>query len=187
MTTMTAPLVLEIDRDTWSDSVDRVTPWLATTATLQGAFRGMVEDTLTDLTNATIRGYLEGIRDSAREHERQVADLYRAFGREPAGGGVLHAVASGVVSKTRQLAGRVEGVAAGAHGAAWHKMRELLLTNLDAISGFAVTEQLALSLGLPAAVKILVPILKQKTEQQLQIKESFLEMAPLAILYRQDA
>ncbi len=182
-----APLVIEIDPATWQTHVDRVVPWLATTATLQTAFRELVERTLADLTEPVLRGYLMAIRDAARDHEAKVADLYRAFGREPpAAAGVLHAVAATVVSGTRRLAGRIEGLVGGSHGAAWHDLRELLLTNLDTISGFGVAEQLALALGLPAAAQICLPILVEKTRHQLQLRESFLEMAPVAILYHQD-
>jgi hypothetical protein len=62
----------------------------------------------------------------------------------------------------------------------------LLLTNLDAISGFAVTEQLALALGNPAVTDITVPILTEKSEHQLQLQELLLELAANAILYHRD-
>ncbi len=60
------------------------------------------------------------------------------------------------------------------------------MTNLDAISGFAVTEQLGLALGNPAVTDITVPILTEKSEHQLQLQELLLEMAANAILYQRD-
>lgn len=186
MSTTNPALVIELDGKTWDAYLGRVGPWLATTATLQSTFRKMAEDALADVTNATVRGYLEGIVGSAREHEKQIPDLYRAFGLEPAGVGLMSSVASTVVNKTREMAGHVEGIASSARGGGWRLLRELLITNLDAISGYGVAEQLALALGLPEPVGIIVPILKIKTEHQLQLKESFLEFAPLAILYHND-
>jgi hypothetical protein len=182
---MAQPLLLEIEQARWSEWIDRVEPWLKTTATFQSTFRKMLEDTVDGISEPHLRKYFDAILEAARDHEGKVDDLYRAFGRAPAGAG-LRSAASTLVSKTREAVGHAEGLAAGARGGSWRKLRELLLTNLDAISGFAVTEQLALALGVPAAVEIVLPILKQKTEHQLLMRETLLEMAPKAILYQKD-
>jgi len=60
------------------------------------------------------------------------------------------------------------------------------LTNLDAISGFAVTEQLGLALGNPVVTGITVPILTEKSGHQLQLQELLLELAANAILCQRD-
>jgi hypothetical protein len=90
-----------------------------------------------------------------------------------------------LTGKTRQALGHIEGLAAGARGA-WRQLRELLLSNLDAIGAYGVTEQLGLALARPAVTNITVPILTAKGEHQLQLQECFLEMAANAILYRKD-
>jgi len=59
-----------------------------------------------------------------------------------------------------------------------------LLSNLDAISGFGVAEQLGLALGRPAAVDLARTVVEEKTAHQLLLREVFLELAPDAVLYR---
>jgi len=126
------------------------------------------------------------ILESARGHEARIDDLYQASGRERSGPGRLGGAAATLVAKGRQAVGHAEGLAAGARGGSWRKVRELLLTNLDAISGFAVTEQLGLALGNPVVTGITVPILTEKSEHQLQLQELLLELAANAILYQRD-
>jgi hypothetical protein len=59
-------------------------------------------------------------------------------------------------------------------------------SSLDSTTGFAVTEQLGLTMGLPQVVDITFPILRQKTEQQLLLKECVLEVAHQAVLLGRD-
>ena len=66
-----------------------------------------------------------------------------------------------MLAKTRQAIGHLEGTAGGAASGVWRTLRELLLSNLDAIAGFAVTEQLGHALGIPAVVDIILPIAHQ--------------------------
>jgi hypothetical protein len=186
MAQTTPPMLVELDEGTWDRWLERVEPWLATTATLQATFRKLLEDTVEDVTEPHWHAYLEEILKSARDHEAKVDALYQAFGREGSGPGRLSSAAASLVAKGRQAVGHAEGLAAGARGASWRKVRELLLTNLDAISGFAVTEQLGLALGNPAVTGITVPILTEKSEHQLQLQELLLEMAANAILYQRD-
>jgi hypothetical protein len=186
MAQTTGPLLLELDQGTWTGWLERVEPWLATTATLQGTFRKLLEDTVEDVAEPHWHAYLEEILASARDHEAKIDEIYQAFGRERSGPGRLGSAAATLVAKGRQAVGHAEGLAAGARGGGWRKVRELLLTNLDAISGFAVTEQLGLALGNPAVTDITVPILTEKSEHQLQLQELLLELAANAILYHRD-
>jgi hypothetical protein len=183
---MTRPLVVELDRATWDEWHGRVRPWLATTATLQQAFCKLLADTVDDVTESHWHDYLANMLASAREHEGRIADLHEAFGVEPAAHGAVRDAASMLTGKTRQALGHIEGLAAGARGGAWRQLRELLLSNLDAIGAYGVTEQLGLALARPAVTNITVPILTAKGEHQLQLQECFLEMAANAILYRKD-
>ena len=180
------PVLLELDGDSWSAQVDRVERWLATTRMLQSGYRDMLDSILDDVAEPHIKAYLTELRDVAREHEDRVDDLYRAFGREPGHPGAVRSAGATVLSKTRQVVGHLEGATGGAASGPWRILRELLLTNLDAISGFAATEQLGLALGNPAVTDITVPILTEKSEHQLQLQELLLEMAANAILYQRD-
>jgi hypothetical protein len=179
------PLLVEIAPPTWTGVIKRAEPWLATVTMLQTTYREMLEDTVPDVDEPHLRAYLEDLLAAARDHEAQIDDLYREFGFERGGSGAVKAAAT-LVAKTRQAVGHVEGLAGGAKGSAWRKLRELLLSNLDAISGFAVAEQLGLALGNPGVVAVAFPIVEQKTEHQLLLREIFLEMAANAILYERD-
>ncbi|MFC4019052.1 hypothetical protein ACFOW4_14035 [Micromonospora sp. GCM10011542] len=185
---MNPPLLVEVDHDTVTAQLDRVVPWLVATRTLQSAYRKILEDTADEVGEPHIRAWLHEIAEPARRHEEAVADLHRAFGHQPetgTGAAAAPAVAA-ALGTLRELVGEAQGVVAGARGRAWRHMRMLLLSNLDAISGFAVAEQLALALGRPAVVDITCPIVADKTRHQLLIRECFLEMASNAILYRRD-
>lgn len=177
-------MLVELDGGTWDQWLSRVDPWLTTTATLQATFGKLLEDAIGDVTEPHWHAYLDEILQSARDHEAKIDALYQAFGRERSRQRLGGAAAT-LVAKSRQAVGHAEGLAAGARGGSWRKLRELL-TNLDAISGFAVTEQLGLALSNPAVTDITVPILTEKSEHQLQLQEMLLEMAANAILYQRD-
>jgi hypothetical protein len=183
---VTRPLLLELDDATWNGWHERVRPWLATTAMLQAAFRDLLERTVDDITESHWHHYLGEILVTAREHETQLADIHAAFGVEPAGHERVRDAAGAIMSTTRSVLGHVEGLAAGARGGTWRKLRELLLTNLDAIGAYGVVEQLGLALARPAVTDLTVPILTAKGEHQLQLQECFLEFASNAILLDKD-
>jgi hypothetical protein len=180
------PLLLELDDETWSAQVDRVERWLATTRMLQAAYARVLEGTLDDVREPHIRSYLDELLSVAREHETRVDDLYRAFGREPAAAGTLRSTASALLARTREAVGHAEGAAGGAASGPWRTLREVLLSNLDAIAGFAVTEQLGLALGVPAVVDVTLPVVRRKTQDQLLLQEFLLEMASNAVLRGRD-
>jgi hypothetical protein len=180
------PLLLELDDETWSTQVDRVERWPATTRMLQGAYARVLESTLDDVAEPHIRSYLDEVLRVAREHENRVDDLYRAFGREPAAVGTVRSTASALLAKTREAVGHVEGTAGGAASGPWRTLREVMLSNLDAIAGFAVTEQLGLALGVPAVVDVTLPVVRRKTQDQLLLQEYLLEMASNAVLRGRD-
>jgi hypothetical protein len=180
------PLLLELDDDTWTTQVDRVVRWLATTRMLQGTYGRVLESTLDDVAEPHIRSYLKELVEVAREHGTRVDDLYRAFGREPAAVGALRSSASALMARTREAVGHAEGTAGGAASGPWRKLREAMLSNLDAIAGFAVTEQLGLALGVPAVLDVTTPVVRRKTQDQLLLQEYLLEMASNAVLRGRD-
>jgi hypothetical protein len=186
MTQPHPPVLLELDGDSWSARLDRVERWLGTTRLLQSGYRELLESIVDDVAEPHIKTYLTELRDVAREHEERIDDLYRAFGREPGGGGTLRSAGAAALAKTRQVVGHLEGLAGGATSGVWRTLRELLLSNLDAIAGFAVTEQLGLALGVPGVVDLTFPIVRRKTQDQLLLQEYLLEMASNAILRGKD-
>ena len=179
-------VLLEVDRDAWTNGLRRVRPWLAATATLQTVFRRVSHQVADTVSEPHIRTYLGEVTETARRHEALVDELYPAFG-VPAVSRLAVAGTAAVASTGRQVAGQLVGRFSGAHGPGWRGMRVLLRSNLDAISGFAVTEQLALALGNPRVVDLVFPVLKEKKEHQLLIQEYLLEMASNAVLYQRDA
>jgi hypothetical protein len=180
------PVLLELDGDSWSARLDRVERWLATTRLLQSGYRQLLDGIVEDVAEPHIKTYLTELRDVAREHEDRIDDLYRAFGREPGHAGAVRSTGATVLAKTRQAIGHLEGATGGAASGVWRTLRELLLSNLDAIAGFAVTEQLGLALGIPAVVDITLPVVRRKTQDQLLLQEYLLEMASNAILRGKD-
>jgi hypothetical protein len=182
MTQPDYPLLVDLDKDDWSARLEKVQRWLTTTRMLQAGYRRLLTSTVGKVSEPHIRSYLTELRDVAREHESRVDDLSRAFGREPSAAALPRSVAATVLGTAREAVGHLEGAAAGATTGSWRNLRMLMLSNLDAISGFAVTEQLGLTLGVPAVIDITFPVLRRKTQDQLLLQEYLLEMASNALL-----
>jgi hypothetical protein len=184
------PLLVELAEGTWNRQLERVEPWLATTALSQATFRKMLEDTIDtvgradDVWEPHIRKWLEDMLVAARQHERTIDALYLAFGRDPSTRRPTGAASATLLAKAREITNHVEAMAGGASDGAWRKLRELALANLDSTTGFAVTEQLGLALGIPLVVDLAMPVVGRKTQHQLVLRECLLEMTPKAILYR---
>lgn len=68
----------------------------------------------------------------------------------------------------------------------WQLLHQLLLTNMNTLGAFAVTEQFGLLLGLPEITNITLPVVHQKQTDQLVIKEYMLERASISIIYQQN-
>ena len=179
--------LIDVDTGTWADLTARVPPWLATTLLLQRTFRHQVAAVARSVEEPHIRRYLTDVAGQARRHERDVDRLYDAFGLPRRHRRATDVVAPLLLAGGRQASAQVMGRVAGAHGGAWRGMRELLRSNLDALSGFAVAEQLGLALGAPAVVDIALPVQQAKKTDQLLLQEYLLEMAPQAVLHRRDA
>jgi hypothetical protein len=180
------PLLVDLDKGVWSGRLDKVERWLSATRLLQTAYRRLLDSTVSGISEPHIRSYLTELRDVAREHESTVDDLVRAFGREPTLPGLPRTLGATVLGPARQAIGHLEGAASGATTGSWRNLRMVLLSNLDAICGFAVTEQLGLALGVPAVIDITFPVLRRKTQDQLLLQEYLLEMATNAALLDKD-
>jgi hypothetical protein len=177
------PLVLEVEERTWREYVDRSAEWLETATLLQSTFRKMLEDTVDDVAEPHIRTWLGDMIVAARRHEGLINELYVAFSRDRLPPSEARA---SMLARMRDVVADVESRATRAPRGAWRKLRELALTNLDSTTGFAIIEQLGLAMGLPAVVNMMLPIIHEKTQHQMVLRECLLETAPKTILYRGD-
>lgn len=178
------PRFLELADTSVAEQRTRVAPWLSTVQTLQAAFCRLVADTVPLVDDPVVADLLSGVHRAAREHEDVAAELFAVFELSPPAPGVT-GLAGAVLGRAREVAGQVQGVLAGGrHSAAWRNLRQLQLSNLDALSGFAVVESLGLALGRPRAVELSFAVQGRKTEDQLLLRELFLEFATDAVLRR---
>src|SRR2546421_127547 len=128
------PILLELDEQTWKEWLDRTENWFGNVLMIQATFRQLAEDTLDKVHEPHIRAYLTDLLETAKQHEQKAEELYRVIGRDPS-----HARKLGgtLLSKASQVVADVQGIAGGAVGG-WRDLRQLLLTNLDALGAFAI-------------------------------------------------
>jgi hypothetical protein len=179
-------VMVELDDATRAEQLARLDPWLATTSLLQSTLCKELERLAEGVAEPHARRWLEGARDAAREDERQIGPLYRAFGRRPGPRETVTSVAATARATVREAVGHVEGLAGGARGASWRRLRVVLLTNVDAMGAWGVCETLGLALGVPQAVEIAVPTAARRAKDHVLLQELFLEMAANAIIYHRD-
>jgi hypothetical protein len=182
----TTPLLVELDEATLAAQRGRTATWLATLATLQTGYRRLLGRTVPMVGDPLVRSWLDGLHDAARRHEAAVDEIAAALEVRPAAGHPLTSLAGAVLGLGRELAGQVQGLVAGSSGPAWRDLRQLVLSNLDSMSAFAVAEQVGLALGRPQAVAVAFRVVSEKSEHQLLLREVFLEFAADAVLYRRD-
>lgn len=178
-------VLLELDAQAWQGSLQRVRPWLTATVTLQSSFRRAADRVAAGVREPHVRSYLEDVADAAGQHEDVARRLPEAFGA-PAAPMSAAGAAGAVLAAGRRAVGEVVGRAAGARGGTLRGVRVLMRSNLDAIGGFAVTQQLGLALGNQHVVDLVFPVLREKQKHQLLLQEVLLETAARAVLYEQD-
>lgn len=174
------PILVELDEQSWRTQLDRFAAWLGNVQTAQAAFREHLEESVGRIHEPHIRMALDRMAEIAREHERQVADLYKVIGREPSG---VRKVAGELMAEVNEAMAKLQGRLGGAVGA-WREIHGLLIANLNALGAFAIAETLGLALAYPEVPEITGPILHQKQTDQLLLQEYMLEMAAIAILYQ---
>jgi hypothetical protein len=182
----TGPLLVDLDGPGLRRAQHRVGPWLATVGTLQAGYRSLLGDTVRLVGDPLVRDWLSGAEQTAREHERAVDDLFAAFDLSRPVPRGLPVLLGAVLGRAREVAGQLQGLVAGAGGAAWRNLRQLQLSNLDSMSAFAVVQQFGLAQGRPRVVEIAFPVVAAKSEQQLLLQELFLEYAADSVLRRSD-
>lgn len=175
-------LLVDLDATELARRRRRVGPWLANVATVQGSYRRLLVGTTRLVRDPLVREWLTGMADTARRHEEAVRDLYEAFDVQPPVPSAVVTVTGTVLGAARAVSGQVQGLLSGGSGAAWRNLRQLQLTNLDAMSGFAAAQQFGLAEGRPRVVEIAFPVVTEKSQQQLLLQELFLEFAADAVL-----
>lgn len=176
------PLAIELDEATWNEFLDRSERWFGQVRAAQASLRKLAEDVLDQMREPHLRQLLQEVVDTARKHEGQVDDLYRAIGREPPSPGLL-SVGGGLLAKGQEALGALQGLTTGAQGW-WDDLHQLFLSSLNSISAFSAAEQLRYALGIREIVDIAFPILLEKFKHHRMIQEILNELVPMAILYR---
>lgn len=181
--TVIEPILVELGDERWEAFIDSIASWLRNVQLAQGSFCHLAEDTAARIDDPRVREAIQRIADFAKNHERQVDELYRLIGREPSR---TTDVLGEITARGRQALGTVLGMTGHAPGV-WHDLRQMLLSNLNAIGAFGTVEQLALTVGLPDLAELAFSIVRDKSTDQLVIEEFMLELAPQAILYEQES
>lgn len=176
------PLATELDPATWDEFLNRSERWFGQVPAAQASFRKLAEDVLDQLHGPHLRQLIGEVVDTARRHEAQVDELYRAIGGKPPSPGLL-SVGGQLLSKGQEALGALQGLATGAQGW-WDDLHQLFLASLNAIRAFSAAEQLGYALGIREIVDLTFPISLEKFKHHRMLQEITNELVPLAILYR---
>ena len=174
------PIVIEIDEASWKAHLDNVEPWLGTTLTNQVAFRQLLEKVGPTLREPHFRQFVAELAETARRHESEAERFYSLIGRDPS---ATRKRMASVVGPAKRAGAEAMASSGGAEGS-WLGLQALLPAALDAQSGFAVTEQLALALGMRELAEAAYDIENEQAKGMLLLKELMLESAAISILYK---
>ena len=177
------PIYVEIDEASWKGHLDNVEGWLGNVLTNQAMFRQLLEDVHPTLQEPHLREFVGEIAATARRHEAEAERFYKLIGRSPSDGRKQTGVA---LAKARQAGAGQLAMAGGARGS-WIGLHALLPASVNAQSGFAVAEQLAMALGLRELAEAAFAVENEQAKDQLTLKELILETAAIAILYKAPA
>ena len=183
MTTPTnSPVVLvELDDTNWNQFLDRASLWFDNLLLVQSAYRQLLEDTAGKIAEFHIRSYLIEMAERARVHEAKIDELYTLIGRDSS---AIRQGLGTLLGKADQAVGAMMALSSGIAGP-WQDLHQLYLSCTNTLSAFGVAEQIGLALGLPEIIDIVFPIELEKATDQRLLQEFALEMASIAILYRQ--
>lgn len=179
---MTNSVVLvELDETNWNQFLDRAALWFDNLTLVQSAYRKLLEDTIEKVAEFHIRAYLSDMAERASAHEAKIDELYRLVNRESS---TIRQGLGTLLGKADQVIGDLMAVSSGIAGP-WQDLHQLYLSCTNTLSAFGVTEQIGLALGIPEIIDIVFPIQLDKAMDQRILQEFALEMAGIAILYRQ--
>ena len=174
------PILIEIDQASWKTHLDKVEPWLATCLTNQAAFRQLLEKVAPTLKEPHFRQFVGELAETARRHESEAERFFKIIGRTVPMAGKRRAA---LLVPTMQSGAEMMASLGGAEGS-WLGLQALLPAALNAQSGFAVTEQLALALGIRELAEAAYDIENEQAGGFLVLKELLLESAAISILYK---
>ena len=183
MTTQTnTPVVLiELDEASWNQFFDRAALWFDNLVLVQSSYRQLLEDTAGKIAEFHIRGYLIEMAERAKVHEEKINDLYTLVHRNRS---AIRQGLGTLLGKADQVVGDLMAVSSGIAGP-WPDLHQLYLSCTNTLSAFGVAEQIGLALGIPEIIDLVFPIELEKATDQRLLQEFALEMAGIAILYRQ--
>ena len=182
MVALSKPVIIEIDKINWKQSLDRAERWFHFVQTVQTAFRKMAEDTQPKMHDSHLREYLTEIAGRAREHEEKAAELSRLIGREPKN---THSLAGTLFAKAREVTADLEGFLGGA-ASGWRDLSQLTHASLDGITAFGVANDIGLALGLGEVADLTLAVTSQKYVHHYLLQEITLELGSLSVLYRSE-
>ncbi|WDL96802.1 hypothetical protein [Alicyclobacillus sp. ALC3] len=130
------PIVIELDEKNWNKQLDEMAQWLGNVVMTQASFREYVENTIEKITEPNVKARLSEIAEGAKEHEQKIKALYQVIDRNPAPG---RKFAGEAVATLGQAIAGIEGALGGAAGP-WRDIHRLVLSNLNSMGAFAITE-----------------------------------------------
>jgi hypothetical protein len=174
-------ILVELDEETRQKHLDRTKAWFDNVLLTQASCRQLVEDTAAKIQEPHLKQYLAEMAQQEQGHEDQARALFALIGREPSD---IRLVLGETMAQARQALGDFIAVGGGTRGP-WQDLHQLYLSNYNAMSAFAVAEQLGLALGLPEIVDLTFPVIAEKSTSQLLLQEFVLEMCSMSILYQE--
>lgn len=177
----TQPILIELDAECREQHYNRAAGWFKNVQLTQASFRQLLEDTVPKIEEPHIKDYLHTMLEQAREHEKMADMLFEVIGRKPSS---IRTTMGELLGKSREVWADVVALAGGAKGP-WQDLQQLYISNLNAMSAFAVAEQLGLALGIPAILDITFNVVAEKSTSHLLLQECALEMCSKSILYKQ--
>lgn len=174
------PIVIEVDPKSWQAHLDNVETWLGTTLTNQATFRQLLEQVGPTLREPHFRKLVAEQAETARRHEAEAERFYKLIGRDPS---AARKKLASVVGPAKRAGAEANASSGGAEGT-WLGLQALPPAALDAQTGFAVTEQLALALGLRELAEAAYDVENEQAKGVLLLKELMLESAAMSILYK---
>jgi hypothetical protein len=177
-------ILIELDEATRVMQLNETEKWLEHVLTAQIAFESLMPKAVGDIEEPHIKEALEKMHGATKHHTKAAEELFKTIGRTADGvkdkilGSTLSVIEEGLMTFQDTLGGAV---------GSWQGMHLLLSMNQKAMGAFAVAEQLGLSLGNKELTLAAFPVVHEKTMHQLLLQEYMLEMAPISILYKENA
>ncbi len=173
------PVIIEIDPASWKGHLGNIETWLKLNLSQQMAFRKLLEKVGPTMLEPHTRQGLGELAETARRHEAEAERFFKLIGRSVA---TVPPRVESALKASRESAD--EAVAASGPEASWVGLHSLVPAALAAQTGFAVTEQLALALGIRELAEAAYDVENEQAGGFLMLKELMLEVAAMSILYK---